>query len=318
MPTDIKKKIPVNGVMQRIHVRTNNESLPVLLFLHGGPGVVNRHSIMTDHKDLLDTFTLATWDQRGTGGSFKGVTIDTLTINQLVSDAKAVVEYLCEQFKKEKIFIIGGSWGSLLGTRLAYAHPEHIAAYIGFGQFVNGEKNELISFQYTLDAAKAAGDQDAVSQLEKVGPPVKGQYKGGLDGMMVQRNLMMKYGGYSKSEKERSYMDAIIKPMILSGEYSISDFIGVALGYKKVLKAMWNEIGAEDLSQYTDFKVPFLVFDGKLDMNTPAELVEDWFNKIKAPHKELIWFEHSGHNPMTDEPQSFKKLLREKLSQFPA
>ena len=318
MPTDIKKKIPVNGVMQRIHVRTNNESLPVLLFLHGGPGVVNRHSIMTDHKDLLDTFTLATWDQRGTGGSYKGVTIDTLTIDQLVSDAEVVVEYLCEQFKKEKIFIIGGSWGSLLGTRLAYAHPEHIAAYIGFGQFVNGEKNELISFQYTLDAAKVAGDQDAVKQLEKVGPPVKGQYKGGFDGMMVQRNLMMKYGGYSKSEKERSYMDAIIKPMILSGEYSISDFVGVALGYKKVLKAMWNEIGAEDLSQYTDFKVPFLVFDGKLDMNTPAELVEDWFNKIKAPHKELIWFEHSGHNPMTDEPESFKKLLREKLSQFPA
>ena len=318
MPTDIKKKIPVNGVMQRIHVRTNDESLPVLLFLHGGPGVVNRHSIMTDHKDLLDTFTLATWDQRGTGGSYKGVTIDTLTIDQLVSDAEVVVEYLCEQFKKEKIFIIGGSWGSLLGTRLAYVHPEHIAAYIGFGQFVNGEKNELISFQYTLDAAKAAGDLDAVSQLEKVGPPVKGQYKGGLDGMMVQRNLMMKYGGYSKSEKERSYMDAIIKPMILSGEYSISDFVGVALGYKKVLKAMWNEIGAEDLSQYTDFKVPFLVFDGKLDMNTPAELVEDWFNKIKAPHKELIWFEHSGHNPMTDEPERFKKLLREKLSQFPA
>lgn len=318
MPTDIKKKIPVNGVMQRIHVRTNNESLPVLLFLHGGPGVVNRHSIMTDHKDLLDTFTLATWDQRGTGGSYKGVTIDTLTIDQLVSDAEVVVEYLCEQFKKEKIFIIGGSWGSLLGTRLAYVHPEHIAAYIGFGQFVNGEKNELISFQYTLDAAKVAGDQDAVKQLEKVGPPVKGQYKGGFDGMMVQRNLMMKYGGYSKSEKERSYMDAIIKPMILSGEYSISDFVGVALGYKKVLKAMWNEIGAEDLSQYTDFKVPFLVFDGKLDMNTPAELVEDWFNKIKAPHKELIWFEHSGHNPMTDEPERFKKLLREKLSMFPA
>ena len=318
MPTDIKKKIPVNGVMQRIHVRTNNESLPVLLFLHGGPGVVNRHSIMTDHKDLLDTFTLATWDQRGTGGSYKGVTIDTLTIDQLVSDAEVVVEYLCEQFKKEKIFIIGGSWGSLLGTRLAYVHPEHIAAYIGFGQFVNGEKNELISFQYTLDAAKAAGDREAVKQLEEVGPPVKGQYKGGLDGMMVQRNLMMKYGGYSKSEKERSYMDAIIKPMILSGEYSISDFVGVALGYKKVLKAMWNEIGAEDLSQYTDFKVPFLIFDGKLDMNTPAELVEDWFNKIKAPHKELIWFEHSGHNPMTDEPERFKKLLREKLSMFPA
>lgn len=318
MTTDIKKKILVNGVMQKIHVVSNDEALPVLLFLHGGPGVVNRHGVMTEHKDLLDTFTIATWDQRGTGGSYSGVSTDTLTIDQLVADAEAVVEYLCEQFNKEKIFIIGGSWGSLLGTRLACAHPEHIAAYVGFGQFVNGEKNEAISYQYTLDAAKAAGDEDAVSKLEKVGPPVKGQYKGGFEGMMVQRNLMMKYGGYSWSEKERSYMDAIIKPMILSGEYSISDFVGVALGYKKVLKAMWAEIGCEDLTKYTRFEVPFLVFDGRLDMNTPAQLVEDWFAQIEAPCKELIWFDHSGHNPMNDEPERFKKLLREKLSMFSA
>ena len=53
-------------------------------------------------------------------------------------------------------------------------------------------------------------------------------------------------------------------------------------------------------------------------MNTPAELVESWFEKINAPHKELIWFENSGHNPMGDEPERFKKLLKEKLSVYNA
>ena len=81
--------------------------------------------------------------------------------------------------------------------------PEKIAAFVGFGQFVNGAKNEEISYQFTLDGAKQANDLDAIKQLEKVGPPVKGMYKGGFDGMMVQRNLMMKYGGYSKSEEKR-------------------------------------------------------------------------------------------------------------------
>ena len=318
MAVNVKIKIPVNGIMQKIHVISKNEALPVLLFLHGGPGIVNRHSIVTHDKDLLDTFTIATWDQRGTGGSCSGVDYNALTIDLLVEDARAVVEYLCEKFRKEKIFVIGGSWGSLLGTRLICKHPEHIAAFVGFGQFVNGEKNELLSYRYTYDAAKAAGDEEACRKLESVGPPVKGMYKGGYAGMKVQRDLMMKYGGYSKSEGKKSYMDAIIKPMILSGEYSLSDFIGVAIGYKKVLTAMWPEIGAEDLSVYIEFKVPFLIFDGKLDMNTPSELVEDWFNKIDAPYKELIWFEKSGHNPMGDEPERFKKLLREKLSQFPA
>lgn len=316
MKINIKKKIPINGVKQKLHIVSNDESLPVLLFLHGGPGVVNRHSILSSHLDLLDSFTIATWDQRGTGGSYYNVSNDSLTIKQLVEDAREVVEYLCKTFNKEKIFVIGGSWGSLLGIRLTYAYPEKIAAFVGFGQFVNGAKNEEISYQFTLDGAKQANDLDAIKQLEKVGPPVKGMYKGGFDGMMVQRNLMMKYGGYSKSEEKRSYMDSFVKPMLLSGEYSISDLLGIVLGYKNVLKTMWAEVGQEDLSKYTTFSVPILVFDGRLDMNTPAELVEDWFKQIEAPYKELIWFEKSGHNPMSDEPDSFKSLLREKLSMF--
>ena len=316
MKINIKKKVPINGVKQKLHIVSNDESLPVLLFLHGGPGVVNRHSILSSHLDLLDSFTIATWDQRGTGGSYYNVSNDSLTIKQLVEDAKEVVEYLCKTFNKEKIFVIGGSWGSLLGIRLAYAYPEKIAAFVGFGQFVNGAKNEEISYQFTLDGAKQANDLEAIRQLEKVGPPVKGMYKGGFDGMMVQRNLMMKYGGYSKSEEKRSYMDSFVKPMLLSGEYSLSDLLGIVLGYKNVLKTMWAEVGQEDLSKYTTFSVPILVFDGRLDMNTPAELVEDWFKQIEAPYKELIWFEKSGHNPMSDEPESFKSLLREKLSMF--
>ncbi|MBO7677342.1 MAG: alpha/beta hydrolase [Erysipelotrichaceae bacterium] len=306
----------VNNTKQRIHVRSNDTSLPVLLFLHGGPGVVNRHSVMKDDIDLLDSFTIATWDQRGTGGSYYGVDPDTLTISQLVEDASEVVRYLCNEFNKEKIFVIGGSWGSLLGIRLIHTHPEHIAAFVGFGQFVSGEKKETITYQFTLDQAKAANDEEVVRKLESVGPPVKGMYKGGFDGMMVQRNAMMKYGGYSKSEEKRSYMDSFVKPMILSGEYSLSDLLGIVLGYKKVLKVMWPEIGKEDLSIYTDFSVPILIFDGRLDMNTPAELVEEWFDKIKAPYKELIWFDESGHNPMGDEPERFKTLLKEKLAQF--
>ena len=98
MAVNVKIKIPVNGIMQKIHVISKNEALPVLLFLHGGPGIVNRHSIVTHDKDLLDTFTIATWDQRGTGGSCSGVDYNALTIDLLVEDARAVVEYLCEKF----------------------------------------------------------------------------------------------------------------------------------------------------------------------------------------------------------------------------
>lgn len=312
--TNIKQKIPLGGLQQKIHIRTNDISLPVLLFFHGGPGVCERHSTMHNDGDLLDTFTVVTWDQRGSGGSYKGAKPETFTIDQMVEDANELVLWLCGQFNKDKIFIVGGSWGSILGTLLAYRHPEHIAAFVGYGQVVNVRLNEEISYNFTLEAARKAGDTKTVEALEQVGPPVVGCYKGGFDGMMTQRNAMMKYGGYSQNAKKRSYFRSFILPMFLWGEYSPADLYGLINGYKKVLMAMWAEIGAVDFpATCTKFSVPIYIFDGRLDMNTPSELVEDWYNKIEAPDKDLIWFDHSGHNPIGDEPEKFKKLLREKL-----
>lgn len=311
---DLKQKVVLGGLAQKIHIKSKDEKLPVLLFLHGGPGVTNRHSVMKTNDDLLDFFTIVAWDQRGTAGSYKGCKKETLTVNQVVEDANELVNYLCEKFNKEKIFIIGGSWGSSLGVCLLHKYPKKIAAFIGFGQVVDGEKNELISWQFCKDEATKANDKKSLKKLDKVGPPVMGEYKGGFDGMMTQRNIMMKYGGYSKQKGKQSYWSSMVKPILLSGEYSISDIIGYIKGYKYVLTAMWPEIGAMDFNKtHTKFDAPIFIFDGRLDKNTPSELVEEWFNKIEAPVKELHWFEESGHNPLFDEPLKFKNLIKEKL-----
>jgi pimeloyl-ACP methyl ester carboxylesterase len=158
-----------------------------------------------------------------------------------------------------------------------------------------------------------------VERLKQLGAPKKGVYKGGYDGMMIQRKVMMKYGGYSHSAKKRGYFEAFVKPMILSGEYSLSDVIGVAIGHKFVLEKMWPQVAASKLAESCPrFEVPYFIFDGVHDKNTPAELVEEYFNAIDAPVKELIWFKDSGHNPMGDEPERFKSLLREKLKDIAA
>ena len=313
---DIKEKVNLNGFEQKIHIKGKNVDNPILLFLHGGPGVTNRHSVMTTNDDLLDDFTIVAWDQRGTAGSYKNAKKEDLTIHQLIEDANALVNYLCDKYNKKKIFVIGGSWGSLLGTWLLHEYPEKIAAFVGFGQVVNIHKNELISWQYSLDEATKANDVKSIETLKRIGPPEMGCYKNGdvFDTMMLQRNIMMKYGGYSKKEGKQDYFNAMIKPILLSGEYSISDLIGYIKGYKFVLRNMWKEIGTTDFEKTcTEFKAPIFIFDGRLDYNTPSELVEHWFNMIQAPIKELHWFESSGHNPLSDEPEKFKKLLKEKL-----
>ncbi len=304
-----KIKVELNGFKQKIHIKGDPEK-PILLFLHGGPGVCNRHMCTTYNQDLLEHFMVVGWDQHGTGGSYWGCDYSMLSIDRITDDAAALVNYLCETYHKEKIFAIGGSWGSLLGTKLAYKYPEKLYAFFGFGQFVDGELNEKISYEFAMEEAKKANDQKSVDKLVKLGPPVMGCYKGGYDGMLIQREVMNKFGGYSKNNQHKSYTGGLAKAYICSGEYTIGDILGVLFGNRKTLVKIWPEVGATKLEEECiNFKIPYYILDGSLDKNTPADLVEGYYAKINAPDKDLIWFKESGHNPLIDEPEAFKKEL---------
>ena len=62
---DEVRKISIGGVGQKIHIRGEKRTNPVLLFLHGGPGISNRDSVVNREKDLCDVITIVAWDQRG-------------------------------------------------------------------------------------------------------------------------------------------------------------------------------------------------------------------------------------------------------------
>lgn len=309
------RKVPLGGLAQKIHIRGEKLSNPVLLFLHGGPGISNRDSVINREKDLCDAFTIVAWDQRGTGGSYWGAKRETLNKDQAIQDAAELVEYLCRELGKEKIFIWGGSWGTELGTYLCYRHPQHIAGYVGSGQLVNGALNEEISYDFAMAEAQKAGDEESVRILNQIGRPVNGCYRQVFKGMMAQRRIMKKYGGHSM--KKGTYWSDTALPLLRSKEFSFTDKIGLARGYKKCLTYMWpSTIQCDFTTECTRFEMPFYIFQGRHDNNTPSALVQSYFDSIQAPDKALIWFEHSAHGPMAEEPEKYKKLLREKLLQW--
>lgn len=306
------RKVTLGGVKQKIHIRGERLRNPVLLFLHGGPGISNRDSVINREKDLCDAFTIVAWDQRGTGGSYWGVKKETLNVDQLVSDAAELVEYLCRELGKEKLFVWGGSWGTELGTYLCYRHPQHIAGYLGSGQMVNGVLNEERSYDFALAEAKKAGDAESVRILEEIGRPVGGCYREIFKGMMAQRRIIKKYGGHTM--KKGTYWTDTAKPLLKSKEFSFTDKIGLALGYKKCLTYMWpTTVLCDFMTQCTRFEMPYYIFQGVHDNNTPSSLVQDYYDAIEAPDKDLIWFEHSAHGPLGEEPERYKALLREKF-----
>ena len=309
---DRKERILLGGLRQTIHIWGTKPENPVILFLHGGPGVPNRHGIAHAHMDLLDDFIFAAWDQRGTGGSYFGCDPKTLTLEQLISDCAELIDYLCQTLGKEKVFLLGGSWGTELGTFVCRDHPDRVAGYIGYGQVVNGVENENVSYAFVLRKAKEAGNTEDIAELEKIGPPVDGQYKPVFEGLMAQRRILKKYGGHST--KKEGYFSGTVLPILTSKELSLRDKIGTAKGYKLCLSQMWPTIVHYDfVKEANSFQMPYFIFQGRRDENTPASLIQEFYDAIQAPEKDLIWFEKSAHGPLGEEPEKFKKLLREKF-----
>lgn len=74
-----------------------------------------------------------------------------MTLEEMVSDTIEVTHYLRNRFGKEKIYIMGNSWGSLLGVITVKQQPEFFHAYIGIGQVAQQERSERLAYTYMLE-----------------------------------------------------------------------------------------------------------------------------------------------------------------------
>jgi len=313
-PLDYKEVVTLGGAEQHIRVRGTSEQNPLLLFLHGGPGVSDRHWVLKDQSGLADVCTLVCWDQRGSGKSYsKEQSEKEMNIDLIVQDAKELVDYLCEKFDKDKLYIVGHSWGTVLGVLLSQRYPNSIAAYVGMGQLVNLEENEQLAYKFVWDEANRIGDKKAIKDLTRIGEPVNGSY-GSLDNLMVQRNYMTKYGGGTYNEKENIWKSVIV-PVLLSPEYSLYDLYRYAKGSYYCLGQLWDEISESIRFDETvkELEVPVYITQGIHDQNTPSSIARKWFDELKAPHKEWISFELSAHSPIKEESELWGKVIRERL-----
>lgn len=309
-PIDEHIKLPVNGTRLDLRVRGTSEKNPVILFLHGGPGVCDRQFVLYDQAPLTDVCTLASFDQRGSGKSYTAaqskLPMDVATV---VEDAREVIDYLLERFSKEKIVLVGHSYGSFLGVLLAEKYPEKIAAYVGIGQLANGPENERVSYEFVLDEAKKRGDKKALKDLARIGAPQDGLYAS-LDDLTVQRNLMTKYGGAAHGHKE-SIVTSMVLPVLRSPEYSLADLVRYANGAFYNLRALWREVIACDFTKdVKKLDVPVYLTIGRHDQNTPPELSKAWFDALEAPKKEWFWFEESAHSPIREEAEKWNEVIR--------
>ena len=116
--------VRIGGIEQWITIRGENRNNPVLLLLHGGPGDATNPWGYAGFRNWLKYFTLVQWDQRGAGRTFGRNGADaasTITIDRMVQDGVELTELLSKRLQKDKIVLVGHSWGSILGA-VSYTH----------------------------------------------------------------------------------------------------------------------------------------------------------------------------------------------------
>lgn len=301
---DYEEWVELNGDRQNIRIRSRNAKNPVILFLHGGPGVCDRHWVMHYQSDLTRHYTMVLWDQRGSGKSYrKTIKSGTPQVEDYIQDARALAEYLCRKFGQKKIIIACHSWGTVIGAPLAQRYPELILAYIAQGQVVNGAENERISYEFCLEKAKKRNDKKALQRLNG-NAPVNGVYPS-AKAMRAQRDCLTRYGG-ADYKKRGGLISSLLIPLIRMKGYRLRDIPGYVQGALYLSDVMWPQVVARDYdTSITSLSMPVLMTTGRHDYNTPFQLARQWYNKLQCPWKEWIWFEDSAHSPIREEPRKW-------------
>lgn len=300
------ESIELGGVTQWVSLRGKDRKAPILVCLHGGPGSPETPLVRRHCAGLLEeSFLVVAWEQRGAGKSYHAGDGQALSIPLMLADLLALVDWLRARFGKEKVYILGHSWGSLLGILFAQAHPERVAAFGGGGQFCGGLDNERESYRWTLEQAKARRNRRAVKELSAISwygvEPLGGDWRKAIK---VERRWLYRMGG--GIGHDRFSMLGLAWTLVSGPEYTLADKLSYLKGSERSLDQLWEAALGYDLRKsLVRLEVPAYFFLGRWDWTTPSSLASDYLRALEAPKKDEVWFESSAHSPCYEEPGKF-------------
>jgi pimeloyl-ACP methyl ester carboxylesterase len=294
--------VRIGGIEQFLSIRGADRRNPVLLMVHGGPGFPTTPMAWWSTRSLEEYFTVVHWDQRGAGKTYllntpKAVT-PTMRAERFVDDAEELVAWLRKELRKDKVFVLGTSWGSYIGLELAQRRPEWLHAYIGMGQAINSPESERRGYAFALAAARKAGNKQAIADLESIAPYAVPGKSIELRDVALERKWSDHFGGVMAYRTGQ--IDGIAAQ--LSPDYTDEEAERVYEGNNYSQDFLFTPALALDFSKVTLLKCPLLVLAGRHDRSVNSEVAREWYERVRAPQKHFEWFENSAHEVMSEEP----------------
>lgn len=308
-----KIHININGAKQGMFLKAEDDTKPVLLFLHGGPGMPEYFLEEKYPVGLEKQFVVCWWEQRGAGLSYINCKAGTITSEQLVNDTLEVTDYLRRRFCKDKIFLMGHSWGTFLGIRVAAEKPELYHAYIGVSQVSFQLESEKLAYAYMRKQYEAAGNTKMNRKLKRYADSETGQEFNSYLLSPLRDEAMHKLG-IGTMRDMTSVVKGIFCAVMQCKAYTFGEKINIWRG-KSFLNRSTNlrqELYTANLTlEIPRLELPVYFFCGLYDYTVSYKMARSYLKRLQAPVKGFYTFEQSAHSPMFEERERFCKLLRE-------
>lgn len=291
--------VSIYGYEHYVEYYIQEKDKPVVLVLHGGPGAPYENAFEVFDPSMLEHFNIVLWHQKNSGNSDKrNSALDGLSVEHYVGDAIKIIEHLKMKFEKDKLHILGHSWGSILGLELATRIPESIEKYISIAQIVNPKKTDEYNVDWLQNVItplshSQEADLEFLNTYNNIKKPAFADY-------VKLRKLMTKYSHKIDEQTNESAFNQGLFKWAISAEY---------LQFQ-----MYHEYLETNFESLSKLEVPVTFIVGKHDKITPGFLVEKLYSNISNPDKKMVWFDESAHEPYKDEPEKFASLLLSELN----
>jgi pimeloyl-ACP methyl ester carboxylesterase len=293
--------ISLGGVPQWVLVRGRSTRNPVVLFLHGGPGMPAMYLAHAWQRPLENDFVVVQWDRLGAGKSYFGeIRSRHLTVRRLLDDTYELVNVLRGRFQQDRIILVGHSWGSYLGMLAVRERPDLFRAYVGVGQLTGQGRGDsaVARLQQAFIRREAArrGVSEAARELD-------------AQGREVVEKWVFRFGGELRGATS---WWPLMRIGLQAPEYTLGDVFRVQKGLALYSRGLAYNVPADTLRlNVTAVQVPVFIVAGRYDYVTPSELAERYFAQVRAPKKAFVWFERSAHFPFLEEPERFAEMMRQ-------
>lgn len=298
--------VEINGFPFFMDIRGNSPDLPILLVLHGGPGWPIDTLFQKLMPELENHFLVVNWHQRGAGRSYiPEIREEEMQLSVFLSDTEKIIQYLLKEYNQEKLFLLGHSWGTVLGSLVTADNPQWIYAYIGVSQLTN---TMLMVKESKKSAVRSAYDRGRISLSRDIASLTpedldKNWYKDAI----LYRDYLTKIEGTIYGSRSYYYF---VRHYLQDSSYSWQEKFDIIDGLGFSIYNLYPDMLKADL--YRDasiFSVPVFILQGAYDLLTLPELTKTFFDTLKAPKKRFFLFKESAHSPLFEEPDQFISIM---------